>query len=107
MPSSGQPDAIVRNGYAGLQDRTDSRWGERLRSAALTTLLAISGAAVDVEADDRLARALRDGTTDGVDMLGRGLVERGLSIPPRLTLRPGLSFRIILNRDLDLVPYGD
>lgn len=94
-------------GYAGLQDRTDSRWGERLRSAALTTLLAISGAAVDVEADDRLARALRDGTTDGVDTLGRGLVERGLSIPPRLTLRPGLTFRIILNRDLDLVPYGD
>jgi len=94
-------------GYAGLQDRTDSRWGERLRSAALTTLLAISGAAVDVEADDRLARALRDGATDGVDTLGRGLVERGLSIPPRLTLRPGLTFRIILNRDLDLVPYGD
>lgn len=94
-------------GYAGLQDRTDSRWGGRLRSAALTTLLAISGAAVDVEADDRLARALRDGTTDGVDTIGRGLVERGLSLPPRLTLRPGLSFRIILNRDLDLVPYGD
>ncbi len=42
-----------------------------------------------------------------MDTLGRGLVERGLSIPPRLTLRPGLTFRILLNRDLDLVPYGN
>ena len=59
------------------------------------------------QALEEAARALRDGATDGVDTLGRGLVERGLSIPPRLTLRPGLTFRIILNRDLDLVPYGD
>lgn len=94
-------------GYAGLEDRTDQRWGERLRSAALTTLLAVSSAAVDVDEDDRLARALRDGTTGGVDALGRGLVERGLSIPPRLTIRAGFAFRLILTQDLDLQPYGD
>lgn len=94
-------------GYAGLEDRTDQRWGERLRSTALTTLLAVSSAAVEVDEADRLARAIRDGTSDGVDALGRGLVERGLSIPPRLTIRPGFAFRIILTHDLDLQPYGD
>lgn len=94
-------------GYAGLEDRTDQRWGERLRSAALTTLLAVSSAAVEVDEADRLARAIRDGTSDGVDALGRGLVERGLSIPPRLTIRPGFAFRIILTHDLDLQPYGE
>lgn len=94
-------------GYAGLEDRTDSRWGERLSAAALTTLLAVSGAAVDVETDDRLARAIRDGAVGGVDAVGRGLVERGLSLPPRLTIRPGFAFRIILTEDLDLPPYGD
>ena len=94
-------------GYAGLEDRTDQRWGERLRSAALTTLLAVSSAAVEADEADRLARAIRDGTSDGVDALGRGLVERGLSIPPRLTIRPGFAFRIILTHDLDLQPYGD
>lgn len=94
-------------GYAGLEDRTDSRWGERLRAAALTTLLAVSGAAVDVDTDDRLARAIRDGAVGGVDAVGRGLVERGLSIPPRLTIRPGFAFRIILTEDLALPPYGD
>ncbi len=94
-------------GYAGLEDRTDSRWGERLRAAALTTLLAVSGAAVDVETDDRLARAIRDGAVGGVDAVGRGLVERGLSLPPRLTIRPGFAFRIILTEDLSLPPYGD
>lgn len=94
-------------GYAGLEDRTDQRWGERLRSAALTTLLAVSSAAVEVDEADRLARAIRDGSSDGVDALGRGLVERGLSIPPRLTIRPGFAFHIILTHDLDLQPYGD
>ncbi len=94
-------------GYAGLEDRTDQRWGERLRSAALTTLLAVSSAAVEMDEADRIARAIRDGTSDGVDALGRGLVERGLSIPPRLTIRPGFAFLIILTHDLDLPPYGD
>lgn len=94
-------------GYAGLEDRTDQRWGERLKSAVLTTLLAVSSAAVEVDEADRLARAIRDGTSGGVDALGRGLVERGLSIPPRLTIRPGFAFRIILTHDLDLQPYGD
>lgn len=94
-------------GYAGLEDRTDSRWGERLRSAALTTLLSVSSAAVDADEEDRLARAIRSGATGGVDTLGRGLVERGLSIPPRLTIRPGFAFRIILTQDLDLQPFGD
>lgn len=94
-------------GYAGLEDRTDQRWGERLRSAALTTLMAVGGAAVEVDEGDRIARAIRDGTSGGVDALGRGLVERGLSIPPRLTVRPGFAFRIILTHDLNLQPYGD
>ncbi|MBX9615920.1 MAG: TrbI/VirB10 family protein [Caulobacteraceae bacterium] len=94
-------------GYSGLEDRTDQRWGERLRSAALTTLLAVSAAAVDADEEDRLARAIRDGASGGVDALGRGLVERGLSIPPRLTIRPGFAFRIVLTQDLDLQPYGD
>ncbi|WP_436357050.1 TrbI/VirB10 family protein [Brevundimonas sp. CEF1] len=94
-------------GYAGLEDRTDQRWSERLRAAALTTLLAVSGAAVDVDDADRVARALRDGTGRGMDALGRGLVERGLSIPPRITIRPGFAFRIILTQDLNLQPYGD
>ncbi|MFZ4165447.1 TrbI/VirB10 family protein [Brevundimonas sp. NPDC058933] len=94
-------------GYVGLEDGTDQRWGERLRTAVLTTLLAVSSAAVEVDEADRLARAIRDGTSDGVDALGRGLVERGLSIPPRLTIRPGFAFRIILTHDLDLQPYGD
>ncbi|MFK4057956.1 TrbI/VirB10 family protein [Brevundimonas sp. NPDC046655] len=93
-------------GYAGLEDRTDPRWGERLRAAALTTLLAVGGAAVEGDDADRVARALRDGTGRGMNVLGRGLVERGLSIPPRITVRAGFAFRIILTRDLNLQPYG-
>ena len=73
----------------------------------MTSVSPTRSAAVEVDEADRLARAIRDGTSDGVDALGRGLVERGLSIPPRLTIRPGFAFLIILTHDLDLPPYGD
>lgn len=29
------------------------------------------------------------------------------NLPPRITIRPGYAFRIILTQDLDLPPYGD
>ncbi|MFN7106853.1 MAG: TrbI/VirB10 family protein [Brevundimonas sp.] len=94
-------------GYAGLQDRVDNRWGERLRAAGLTTLLSISTAATEGDADDRIIRALRDGAARGVDLVGREVVTRGLSLPPRLTVRPGYPFHIILTEGLTLPPQGD
>jgi type IV secretory pathway VirB10-like protein len=95
------------HGYAGLEDRVDNRWGERIRTAGLTTLLSVSAAAADGDDNDRLVRALRDGAGSGVDQVGRDVLAQGLAVPPRLTVRPGFPFRIILTEGLTLAPRGD
>ena len=94
-------------GYSGLEDRTDNRWGERLRTAALTTLLAVGASAGVNSGDDSVARALTQGVSGGVNAFGQGLVEKGLDVAPRLTIRPGFAFRVIVARDLVLESYGD
>jgi type IV secretory pathway VirB10-like protein len=94
-------------GHAGLEDRVDNRWGERIRTAGLTTLLSVSAAAADRDDDDRLVRAVRDGVGAGVDQVGRDVLAQGLAVPPRLTVRPGFPFRIILTEGLTLAPKGE
>ncbi|WGM45861.1 hypothetical protein KOAAANKH_00725 [Brevundimonas sp. NIBR10] len=99
--------ATDAQGYSGLEDRTDNRWGERLRTAALTTLLAIGASSGVSSGDDAVARALTQGVSGGVNAFGEGLIQKGLSVAPRLTIRPGFAFRVIVARDLVLEPYGD
>ncbi len=94
-------------GYSGLEDRTDNRWGERLRTAALTTLLAVGASSGVGSGDDAVTRALTQGVSGGVNAFGEGLVAKGLGVAPRLTIRPGFAFRVIVSRDLVLEPYGD
>lgn len=100
-------EASDPSGYAGLEDQIDNRWGERLRAAGLTTLLSISAAATEGDDEDRIVRALRDGSGRAVDQVGRGVLDRSLSVPPRLTVRPGYAFRIILTESLSLPSQGD
>ena len=88
-------------GMAGVQDRTNYHWGNMLRAAAISTLLGIGGE-LAMEGDDSLTRALRSGAQDTVNQTGRQLVERQMSVPPTLTIRPGYPIRVFLTRDLIL-----
>ena len=94
-------------GYSGLEDRIDNRWSERLRTAALTTLLAVGSSAGVSSGNDAIARALTQGVSGGVTAFGQGLVEKGLDVAPRLTIRPGFVFRVIVAKDIILEPYGE
>jgi len=103
----GDVAASDAHGYAGLQDGVDDRWRERWRAAGLTTLLSVSAAATDGGDDDRLVRSLREGVGSGVDQIGRDVLAQGLSLPPRLTVRPGHLFSIILTEPLSIEAAGD
>jgi type IV secretory pathway VirB10-like protein len=93
-----QPGADAA-GMAGLSDRTDYHWGGMLRAALVSTLLGV-GADLGTDSDERLARALRDGSQDTINQTGRQLVERELGAAPTLTIRPGFPLRVIVTRDL-------
>lgn len=95
-------------GYAGVEDEVDRHWGRILAGAALTTLLGVGAelAAPENRQDgNRIIIAGRDGLQDSVNQVGQEMTRRNMNIQPTLTARPGLSVRIIVNRDLQLRPY--
>ena len=99
-----QPGADA-SGMAGLADRTDHHWGHMLKAALISTVLGV-GADLGSDDDDRLVRALRDGSQDTIGETGRQLVSRQIAIPPTITVRPGFIFRVIVTRDLVLEPIA-
>lgn len=101
----GQPGADP-SGMAGLADRTDHHWGHMLKAALISTLLG-AGAEVGTDGDDRLVRALREGSQDTVGETGRQLVSKQMAIPPTITIRPGFALRVIVTRDLVLESFAE
>lgn len=92
-------------GMAGLQDRTNYHWGNLLRAALISTLLG-AGSEIATNDDSDLVRALRSGTQDTIANTGRQVVQRQLSVPPTLMVRPGFALRIIVTRDIILESAG-
>ncbi|MDR7060463.1 MULTISPECIES: TrbI/VirB10 family protein [unclassified Sphingopyxis] len=89
------------SGMAGAEDRVNNHWGRMLRAAVVSSFLGI-GTELAADGDGDLVRALRSGLQDSTNEAGRRLVERELSVPPTLTVRPGFSLRVIVTRDLIL-----
>lgn len=100
-----QPGADAE-GYAGLEDGVDHRWWDLAKAAALSTLLSVGSQAGSSGEESDIARAIRQGASDGVSQVGRQIVGRQLDIAPTLTIRPGFPVRVIVTRDLVLEPYG-
>lgn len=88
-------------GQTGLEDRVDRHWGAMLRAALVTTVLG-AGTELAAGGDDGLTRALRRGTQDSLDEVGRQIVGRQLDVQPTLTIRPGFPVRVLVTRDLVL-----
>lgn len=93
-------------GYAGLQDQVDRHWGALFGAATLSTVLGVGAELGAGYGDSAILRALRLGTSDTFNQVGQQAVGRALSIPPTLTIRPGMPVRVMVARDLVLEPYS-
>lgn len=98
-----QPGADAQ-GYAGLEDGVDYHWWDLAKAAGLSTLLAV-GAELAVDDQNRLLRAIRNGTQDTINEAGQQIIRRQLNVAPTLTIRPGFPVRVIVTRDLVFEPY--
>ncbi|MDN5842435.1 MAG: TrbI/VirB10 family protein [Alcaligenaceae bacterium] len=95
-------------GHAGLEDDVDWHWDRIIGGAVLTTLLGVGAelAAPENRQDgERIIIAGRGSAQDSINQVGQEMTRRNMNIQPTLTSRPGLSVRIIVNRDLVLRPY--
>jgi type IV secretion system protein TrbI len=99
-----QPGSDPR-GFAGLEDGVDFHWGGVFKAALVSTLLGV-GAELGSDSDGNLVRALRRGGQDSVGRAGEQVVSRELDVRPTLTIRPGFPVRVIVTRDLILMPQA-
>jgi type IV secretion system protein TrbI len=95
-------------GYSGLEDEIDNHWGELFKAALLSTVLGVGaelGSGADTGSNTDIIQALRLSAANSLNQTGQQAVRRNLNIQPTLTIRPGFSIRVIVNRDLILEPY--
>jgi type IV secretion system protein TrbI len=93
-------------GFGGLEDRVDEHWGALAKAAGLSTLLSFGAQLAADDSSSELIRALRDGGQKTLNQAGQEIVRRQLNVPPTLTVRPGFPIRVLVSRDLVLIPWG-
>ena len=95
-------------GHSGLEDEVDNHWAELFKAALLSTVLGVGaelGSGADSGSNTDIIQALRLSAANSLNQTGQKVVQRNLNIQPTLTIRPGFPVRVIVNRDLVLVPY--
>ncbi len=91
-------------GYAGLQDKIDFHTWQLLKGVAISTVLGI-GSDLAFSGNGGLIEAIRQSGQQNVSRAGDELTAKALDIQPTLTIRPGASVRLIVDRDLILAPW--
>ena len=100
-----------QGGYAGLRDKVDrhllSLYGIAILVSAIGASTAlISGENNNFASDERrLEPALRESFGDGLEDVSAKVIDRGLGRQPTLKIRPGKPFIIVVDKDVESVPY--
>jgi type IV secretion system protein TrbI len=100
--------AADTQGYADVEDQVDNHWTRLFTAAILSSLLGVGselGSSGNTNNQNGAVQALRRGSGDTLNQTGQQVVRRNLNIQPTLTIRPGFPVRVIVNRDLVLMPY--
>lgn len=93
-------------GYAGVADKVDFHSWRLLKGIAMATLLGV-GTELSLTGESNLVEALRESALSNTARAGDRLAQRNLDIQPTITVRPGASVRLLVNRDLVLEPWRE
>jgi type IV secretion system protein VirB10 len=98
------------SGAAGLTDGVDEHWGRILKGAAISTLLAATTQAVAGNTEGfqpTIPQMWARGAAGEMNQVGQQLTRRNINIQPTITVRPGFSVNVMVNKDLVFAtPYG-
>lgn len=92
-------------GYAGLEDEVDYHTWQLLKGIAMATLLGVGTELSFGSNESDLVRAIRESTQQNTAQAGQRITEKNLNIQPTITIRPGWSLRVIVQRDIVVRPY--
>jgi type IV secretion system protein VirB10 len=95
-------------GAAGLTDEVDEHWGRILKGAAVSSLLAATTTAVAGNTQGfqpTVPQVMARNAAEDINQVGQQITRRNLMIQPTITVRPGFSVNVIVNKDIVLQPY--
>ena len=93
-------------GYAGFEDEVDNHYWKIFGNALLLGM--ISGGAqagVSNNSDSDTPSAIADGVTQQFAQTGSSLIQKNLDVQPRIEIRNGYRFNVMVNKDVQLSPY--
>lgn len=98
--------AMDTQGYAGFEDQVDNHYWKIFGNALLLGM--ISGGAqagVSNNSNSDTPSAIADGVTQQFAQTGSSLIQKNLDVQPRITIRNGYRFNVMVNQDVQLSPY--
>ena len=94
-------------GQSGFADRVNHHTGKLIEAGLLSTLFGVgSNVATSGGNNSDIAFAIRDSAGQSVERAGDKLVGHQLDVQPTITIRPGARVRVLVSRDLVLVPWS-
>lgn len=93
-------------GVSGMADLVDYHTDRLIGATMLSTLLALGSnfaANIDPEREELVITA--NTIAEQTSQTAQHIIERELSVQPTITVRPGMAFNVLVNRDLPLKPY--
>jgi type IV secretion system protein TrbI len=97
-------------GAAGLTDQVDEHWLRLIAGAGISSLLAATaqGAAGNQSGfAPTVPQMWASNAAQSVNASGQQVVRRDLQVQPTITVRPGFSVNVLVNKDFPLPPYPD
>lgn len=97
-------------GAAGLTDQVDEHWVRLIAGAGISSLLAASAtyaAGNQTSYAPTVPQLFASNAAGSVNQTGQQIVRRDLQVQPTITVRPGFSVNVIVNKDFALPPYHD
>lgn len=94
-------------GQSGFADRVDTHTGKLLVAGLLSTLFGVGANAATAGggSNNDIAYAIRESAGRSVESAGDKIVGRQLDVSPTITVRAGARVRVLVSRDLVLVPW--
>ena len=94
-----------KKGQAGIADRVDHHTFRLLTAALLSSFITAGANVVENSDDNGFTRDIGDAAAQEALRIGGKIVDRQLDVQPTITIRPGWTMRVLVNRDVILEPY--
>ena len=95
-------------GYAGVSDKVDNHWLRLVGGVVLSSVLAVSATMSQGDIEGQHAtvqQKMAASAGESLNNVGQQITEKNLNIQPTITVRPGFSVNVLVNKDMILSPY--